>query len=403
MAAQSPTLEKALRGKLCSGCGLCAGISGGAISMTIDAAGYARPMQHVELVEAVEYSIAHACPAFQVSKWPVSADSYWGPQRQVMTGHATDPAIRRGASSGGAITGLLAHALRSGQIDAVVQITADPFYPFYNIVVVSRTEAQISEAMGSRYAPSSPLSGLGALLESRERYAFVGKPCDVSALRQLGKNDDRVAQRFPLMLSFFCAGIPSLKGTDRILDDLGVRKDDLAAFRYRGDGWPGFATATRKDGSVARMSYEESWGNRLSHHVQFRCKICPDAVGGAADIACADAWYGGETGYPQFEEADGRSLIIARNAAGEALLADAIAAGAIAGEPLPLAEIVKMQPSQARRKRLIASRLAALVVTFRPRPRFAGVAIQAAAKRASVLESLRSFLGLVRRVIQGRI
>ena len=55
------------------------------------------------------------------------------------------------------------------------------------------------------------------------------------------------------------------------------------------------------------MSYADSWGAHLSKHVQFRCKICPDAVGGVADIACADAWYGGDSGYPQFDEAAGRS------------------------------------------------------------------------------------------------
>ena len=60
---------------------------------------------------------------------------------------------------------------------------------------------------------------------------------------------------------------------------LGVAPEDLAAFRYRGDGWPGYATATRRDGSAERMSYNDSWGDILTRHVQFRCKICPDGVG----------------------------------------------------------------------------------------------------------------------------
>ncbi|MFX8820896.1 Coenzyme F420 hydrogenase/dehydrogenase, beta subunit C-terminal domain, partial [Acinetobacter baumannii] len=87
--------------------------------------------------------------------------------------------------------------------------------------------------------------------------------------------------------------------------------------------------------------------------MQFRCKICQDAVGGVADIACADAWYGGESGYPTFEEKDGRSLIIARTNAGQRLIESGQAAAAIKIEVLDVDQIDLMQPSQARRKRLV--------------------------------------------------
>jgi coenzyme F420 hydrogenase subunit beta len=214
--------------------------------------------------------------------------------------------------------------------------------------------------------------------------------------------DPRVAGRFPLLLSFFCGGIPSHKGTDRILDDLGVKKTDLADFRYRGDGWPGYATATRRDGSVSRMTYMESWGGRLSHHVQFRCKFCPDAVGGVADVVCADAWYGDEKGYPLFEESDGRSLVIARTEIGERLIAGAQSRNRIALETSSIGEIVKMQPSQAWRKRLALSRLVAMAVCLHPRPRTTGVQVLAAARSARIGETIKSFLGLIRRIAQQR-
>jgi coenzyme F420 hydrogenase subunit beta len=168
------------------------------------------------------------------------------------------------------------------------------------------------------------------------------------------------------MLAFFCAGIPSAAGTGRILDRLGVKPDDVATFRYRGDGWPGFATATLKDGSQKRMSYADSWGDILSKEVQFRCKICADAIGNSADVACADAWIGDEKGYPSFEEQDGRSLIIARSANGKAVLDAARAAGRIETQPLDMAQIALMQPAQARRKKEIVSRLAAVAMTGRP-------------------------------------
>jgi coenzyme F420 hydrogenase subunit beta len=210
-----------------------------------------------------------------------------------------------------------------------------------------------------------------------------------------------VAEHVPIVISFFCGGIPSHAGVGRILKTLGVPADQVTEFRFRGRGWPGDCVATTPNGE-GRMSYADSWGGHLSREVQFRCKICPDAVGGVADIACADAWYGDEDGYPSFAEEEGRSLIIARTAAGEALLESALARGALEAEPLPVGEIEKMQPSQARRKRLIFARVAALPLTLQPRPRMAGLKVGEAARLAPPMEALRNLAGTLRRTLQGR-
>jgi coenzyme F420 hydrogenase subunit beta len=149
------------------------------------------------------------------------------------------------------------------------------------------------------------------------------------------------------------------------------------------------------------MTYAASWGDHLSKEVQFRCKICPDAVGGVADIACADAWYGDEEGYPSFDEQEGRSLIMVRTEAGERLFASAMAEGALSAEPLPMAEIAKMQPAQARRKRLVLARTAALPLVGQPRPRMSGLAVGRAARKAPFTESLRNLVGTLRRTLRG--
>jgi coenzyme F420 hydrogenase subunit beta len=300
------------------------------------------------------------------------------------------------------LSALLSHALASGLVDFVIQTGADPDVPTANRTGVSASADDVLASAGSRYAPSAPLAGLEDWLARPGRFAFVGKPCDVTALRARARTDPRIADRVPVMLAFFCAGIPSAAGTGQILDRLGVKAADVAAFRYRGDGWPGFATATLHDGSTRQMSYADSWGDILSKVVQFRCKICPDAVGNMADIACADAWYGDDRGYPSFEEQEGRSLVIARTAAGLALLDAARAAGRVETAPLAMAEISRMQPSQARRKRQVLSRLAAMVVAGRPRPRYRGLQLWQAAAQDSPIAQARSFAGLLRRFIQGR-
>jgi coenzyme F420 hydrogenase subunit beta len=406
-SAASPALARVARGQTCSGCGLCAAVAPGAVTMAMVEPGYLRPRQSAALTAAQEAAITAACPGLVIDERDHPAapinDPLWGPAHFVGTGHASDAALRHQASSGGMISALLVHALDSGLVDFVIQTGADPDLPTGNRTVASRTAADVFVAAGSRYTASAPLAGLEDWLARPGRFAFVGKPCDVSALRAHARHDARIAEKVPLMLAFFCAGIPSAAGTGRILDRLGVKPDEVTAFRYRGDGWPGFAKATLRDGSTRQMSYADSWGDILSKEVQFRCKICPDATGSVADIACADAWEGDDKGYPSFEEQDGRSLVIARTPTGAALLAQARAAGAIVTAPLAIAAIAGMQPSQARRKKQILSRLAALLVTGRPLPRYHGLHLLAAAVRDNPVEQARSFAGLVRRLLQGRI
>lgn len=403
MAATSPTVSRVVKGELCAGCGLCASVSGGAFSMVSTPPGYNRPVEQGPVSVEAERVIAEACPGAVVAPWGdgPSVHPYWGPIRQVTTGHAPDPAIRFEGSSGGAISGLLIHALKTGVVDRVLHIAADPTDPTRNVVAISRTPQEVLSRAGSRYTGSSPLEHIEAALVEGGAMAFVGKPCDASAIRMLAKSDPRVAKHVPLVISFFCGGIPSHAGVGRILDAMGVPHAEVTEFRYRGRGWPGNAAAVTPT-RTAEMSYAKSWGGYLSKEVQFRCKICPDAVGGVADIACADAWYGDDDGYPSFEEQEGRSLIITRTDAGEHLFASALAAGAIAAEPLDPEEIDRMQPSQARRKRLVVSRRLALPLTLQPQPRMAGLRIWQAARRSGLTEQLKNLLGTVRRTFSGR-
>lgn len=399
---RSPTVDRVLKGELCSGCGLCAGVSGGAIQIQAGPPGYNRPVMSGGLAPASERKIAAACVGAVVEPWSGERiDPYWGPWRRVLTGHALDETIRFEGSSGGVITGLLVHALESGLIDGVVHVAPDPDHPARNITAISRTRTEVIARSGSRYAPSSPLEVIDDCLNSGERLAFVGKPCDVSALRRLAKIDERVDRQFPLMISFFCGGVPSHAGAGRILSAMGLEPSEVTEFRYRGRGWPGNCVAVSPTGR-GEMTYAESWGSHLSKEVQFRCKICPDAVGGAADIACADAWHGDEDGYPSFSEEPGRSLIVSRTAVGESLLESALAAGVVAVQAASIDDVERMQPAQARRKRLVLARTAALPLTLQPRPRMAGLGVAAAARRAKPSEAIQNLVGTIRRVLQGR-
>ena len=118
---------------------------------------------------------------------------------------------------------------------------------------------------------------------SEERYLFIGKPCDVMALREYTKLHPEHKSRIEYWVSLVCAGMPSYNATRKLI----ARAADptpVVSLRYRGDGWPGDFKVSFEDGKIFRCSYNESWGQVLGRDVRFRCKICPDGIGQYADL-----------------------------------------------------------------------------------------------------------------------
>lgn len=385
----------------CSGCGLCAGISGGFVSMHLNRSGFARPVPQEgwSFPPAAAQDLAAVCPGARLEHERPTAPVHalWGPLLSVWTGHATDPQVRHAGSSGGVISALACHLLDRGTVDAVVQVVAHPSEPLRNSTQISTTRADVLRSAGSRYAPASPLESLHEWLQPGRRLAFIGKPCDVAALRQYLRRYPDCRDSVPYMISFMCAGVPSQKATHDLVKRMGASAPDLVSFRYRGDGWPGRARAVQADGKSFELDYTQSWGDILGKQLQFRCKICPDGTGELADLVCADAWYG-KDGYPDFQERDGRSLILARTARGSALLESALAQAAIAVEPLDVTEIKKMQPYQATRKQVVSARWAGVWLARRQAPAYRRLGLLRATLGFRPLDWARQFIGTFRRV-----
>ena len=401
----SPALARVARGNLCAGCGGCSLVAPAKVAMEMRAPGFLRPVPSAPLSAEEDARIARICPGLgqSVTAGGRRDDPLWGPFLEMRTGHATDERLRHAAASGGALSAVLVHLVESGAVEGVVQTAAAAAPPVANVTVLSRSPADVLAAAGSRYAPSAPLAGLEAHLAAGRKLAFVGKPCDVAALRALAAEDARVDAVFPVMLSFFCAGVPAQAGAEAVLQALGVAPDQVTAFRYRGHGWPGRATARLTDGSERAMSYHDSWGGILNHHLQHRCKICADGTGKAADLVCADAWESDAQGYPLFDERPGISLIVARTPAGARLMAAAEAAGRIVTRPFDPAALAAIQPGQRARRRALLARLVALRLMGRPVPRYRGLHLVAAARQNTIRRNLTNFLGTLRRVMRGRV
>ena len=392
------TFNDVQTGDLCSGCGGCAAMLPGAIKMQMRDPGLLRPELTRALTQAEGDQVKTICPGAG-QDLPQKATDLFGPLHSLHKGHASDDNIRHPSASGGALSAVLVHLLESSQVDGVVHVGADPDHPLRNRSYVSGTRAQVIARASSRYAPSSPLDQVRALLGDGRTYAFVGKPCDVSALAAWRDLDPEVAKSFPVLLSFLCAGVPSLKGAAQVAQAVGVPPNRLTKFAYRGPGWPGDAIAVGDDGQTGRMSYADSWGGILSKHVQHRCKLCVDGVGMFADLAFGDVWDAGADGYPSFTDRPGQSAILVRSQAGARIISEAQVAGLLHTEPLARDTLAAMQPGQMRRRQAVLARLAGIWVTGRARPEFRGFGLWGAAIKAPPLALVRNFVGMARRAM----
>ena len=328
-----------------------------------------------------------------------------GTREAVYTGHSNDAHLRNLGSSGGVLTALCLHLLETERVDGIIQTCASEASAIETRTIISRTESDVIGCAGSRYAASAPLKEIGQIIQKGERYAFVGKPCDVAALKAYMETDLELKEHIVILLSFFCAGVPSRDANRRLLQKLGCDEENCKALRYRGDGWPGFATAVFNDGCSNRLSYVESWGEILGRDVRRSCRFCLDGIGEAADISCGDAWQLNRDGTPDFAEHEGRNVIFCRTPTGKEICEEAADKGVLCIEKFGdcEAQLSKMQKYQLQRRATMRHMIWALKLFDRPAPLYDGEHLKCYSKHADCRTKIKKFLGTAKRIIEGRI
>jgi coenzyme F420 hydrogenase subunit beta len=365
---------------LCAGCGLCESIAGpDLVEMAITSFGQVRPHVQREIAAETMQTIRAVCPGLVVTGPPAEQvedkgvmHDVWGPIRTLARGWSTDEELRFRSAAGGAMTALGCFMLETGKVDAVVHVRASTERPMETDAIVSRTPEEVRSGAQSRYGPSAPLRHVHRLLDEGLRFAILAKPCDIAAIRALGRVDHRVEEQIPYLITIFCGGVPTIHTAAKIARHHGLKPEEVSVFRWRGNGWPGPTHVESHDGRVFDLTYDQVWYDESmswTYDMQFRCKICPDAIGELSDVSCPDSWVMVD-GKPIHKEAPGANLFIARTRTGEALVAEAIAAGAIEVEPFAVEDIDLQHADHIDRKIENPARIRALVREDQPAPRF---------------------------------
>lgn len=374
MTRHPNSVREVVEAGLCIGCGLCEALAPQRFQMAYTDQGRLRP---AIIGDGDEAAVLSACPGALARPLDESApfsDPIWGGYARMETAWAADPELRFRAASGGVLTALGVYLLSSGRADFVLHCAADPERPMRTRWCISDTPEQVIRRAGSRYGPSDTLAGLQAAVARNARFAVIAKPCDAGAVRERARQDPVLARNLVAVLVMVCGGASDLGKTWAVLEEYGVSEEDLTLVRYRGFGNPGSFRLETRDGRAWQKTYAELWADETGWRIQSRCKICPDALGEAADIAAADIW---PDAAPSGEDA-GFNGVITRSAAGDALYRAAVADGVLrTGAAILPRQFDGFQPHQVRKKRALAARLRGMAASGAPVYRHDGLRIAA--------------------------
>lgn len=395
--------------RMCVGCGACA---------------YACPQDKVQIVNFADQGLRpvlsdvacggdgqcrdclDVCPGIDVSHDARSVEppggaiaglaESWGPVLEVWEGFPADSEIRYNGSSAGMASALALFCIESLGMRGAVHIRGEERAPHINTTAFSRTREELLASTGSRYAPASPCDRLGAIEDAGGPSVFVGKPCDVEALRKAQAIRPALDRNVGVAIGIFCAGTPSTQGTIDLLQRHGIRPEEVEELRYRGRGWPGhFAVRLKGDPNWRNLAtYAEAWGF-LQAYRPYRCYLCPDGTSEFADISCGDPWY-------REVEPDelGTSLVVVRTETGRDIVRRAIEAGAVRLARVEAATLAMSQRELQFKRGAIWGRVLTLRALGVPSPRFSGFSLFRNWLRIPFGHKLRSIVGTARRVIQ---
>lgn len=320
------TIESVIIDGLCTGCGTCMGICPkNAIEMVIDdSKGIYIPRLNKEKCNKCGICF-DACPGSTVDFKQLNLqifgrepeDLLLGNYLNCYTGYANDYDIRYNSASGGLITALLAFSLEEGIINAALVTKANSDKPLQPLPFIARTREELLSAARSKYCPVPANTVLKQILEENGKFAVVGLPCHIQGIRKAEAVNKTLKDRIVLHIGLFCGAPMTFDGTDFILRQYKLTKENVIRLDYRGKGWPGNMTIRLKDG----MEKDIPLNNYIIYHdlgffTPSRCTLCCEQLNELADISLGDAWL------PELEKKEkaGVSTVICRSQAGNNLL-----------------------------------------------------------------------------------
>ncbi len=365
--------ETVINGGFCVGCGACAGINNSPAKMHLNQYGQFQAYIDETLINqdsATHSLVKSVCPFSDegLNEDQIAQELFGrhceyhnkiGYHLATYAGFVSERDFRKRGSSGGLGTWIVSNLLSEGLVDGILHVhqnhpsNDDPRLFKYQL---STTTNQVQKGSKSRYYPIE-LSEVLQIVRTRPgRYAIVGIPCFIKAIRLLMKQDAILASRIKFCVGLVCGHLKSLRFAEMFAWQCGIEPGQLVTFDFRKKlldspaNKYGIEVTGMKNGhlvtcsSPVRKLYGHNWGWGFFKYKA--CDYCDDVVAETADVVVGDAWL------PQYlQDSQGTNVLIVRHPTIHNLIKQAIDLGKVSLSHLSADEIANSQTSGFNHRR----------------------------------------------------
>ncbi len=369
-------VQQVVRAGLCSGCGVCVAVAPHeCLRMEWTRDGFYRAA--VSNCQGCGACV-EVCPSVPDAVQRPTKEPL-GPMLAAYVGYSQVPREREHGSSGGVTTRVLKALLERQRVDGVIAVANSRQSGRLFEAAILRNVGEIEEAAGSKYYPIEFSQVLRELRDAEGRYALVGLPCVVRAVRRARERHSWLAARVTYLLGLVCGHTVTAQYTDLLAWLSGVSKRPLIRAEYRRKQGASKASdyrfvATGRDGRRGRsLSFldprvTEIWCKELL--APDACFACHDLFAVNADATFMDAWLPDYAADPR-----GTSIVIVRNGELVGLIADEAGRRSLKVAPICEDMVIASQAGVLARRKEGARALTKALRRTQDRPSSAGLEV----------------------------
>lgn len=317
----------------CVGCGNCASIKDSPFKMVMNGNGKYAPVIDNKVSNNEEKNILEICPFSNMSKDEdiiakqlygsidgIYHNEYIGYYIKNYAGYVKKGEYRERGSSGGMGTWIATQLLELNLIDAIIHVKAsdkDKGTILFTYQISSNAK-ELSEGSKSKYYPIEMSQVIKFVRNNPGRYALIGIPCFIKAIRLLAEKDNQVNERIRFTIGLVCGHLKTDMFVKSMAWQMGIRPEHLADFDFRmklddrGANSYGVKAKGIDNGKAIIQSspvnklYTTNWGQGFFKYKS--CDFCDDILAETADITIGDAWL------PEYVmDSKGTNIVVVRN------------------------------------------------------------------------------------------
>ncbi|MBD2355812.1 Coenzyme F420 hydrogenase/dehydrogenase, beta subunit C-terminal domain [Tolypothrix sp. FACHB-123] len=367
----SKLFQTVVDGGYCIGCGACASVSDSPITIKLDRYGrFCASLEQSNEQKNENLAILDVCPFSdtapnedEIGKELFAQEcqhhSRIGYHLATYAGYVTENNFRKYGSSGGMGTWIITELFNHGLIDAVIHVheqkpseTDSKLFSFR----ISESVEQIRAGAKSRYYPVEMSEVLSIVRNRPGRYAIVGVPCFIKAVRLLAKKDQVISDRIHFCVGLVCGHLKSTRFAEMFAWQCGIAPGKLQSIDFRKKipgqdankyGVEVKGSQNHQEVSITKSNFEffgYLWGHGFFKYEA--CDYCDDVVAETADVTVGDAWL------PDYvKDSQGTNVIVVRNPVIKHLIEDGINGGRLHLDYINADAVAKSQDSGLRHRR----------------------------------------------------